>query len=247
MDYFEAYAPVVIWSTIRLAINFILLNGWHIEQMSYTITFDQVELKKKVFIEPPRGLCFKDGKDKVLKLIKNLYGLKKAPRALFEKFQDGLLERGLVQSEMDKCLFMKSDMIFLLYLYDKILAGPNAKSIEEDIKGLRIQQDKQCHPFELRDEGEVGDFLGITIGRQKYLKHDQRPQFKLSQPDFKNKVLKESHLDYCNTSKTTSKIVALGLDCYGVPFSENWGYASIIGMVMFPANNYRTEIAYAVH
>ena len=94
MDYFEAYAPVVIWSTIRLAINFILLNGWHIEQMSYTITFDQVELKKKVFIEPPIGLCFKDGKDKVLKLIKNLYGLKKAPRALFEKFQDGLLERG---------------------------------------------------------------------------------------------------------------------------------------------------------
>ena len=29
VDYFETYAPVVIWSTVRLSLTLILLNGWN--------------------------------------------------------------------------------------------------------------------------------------------------------------------------------------------------------------------------
>ena len=68
-----------------------------------------------------------------------------------------------VQSEMDKCIFMKSYMIFLVYIDDTICSGPNAKAIETFIKGLRIRQDKQRNLFDLRDEGKVGYFLDIRI------------------------------------------------------------------------------------
>ena len=40
---------------------------------------------------------------------------------------------------------MKSCMIYLVYIDDKKFAGSNTKSIEEEIKGIGIQQDKQRH------------------------------------------------------------------------------------------------------
>ena len=40
MNYFETYAPVVSWSTIRLSLNFILSNVWHTKQVEYRNGFD---------------------------------------------------------------------------------------------------------------------------------------------------------------------------------------------------------------
>ena len=62
----------------------ILLNGWHTKQVDYTTEFSQIDLKLKVLIECPRGLCFKDSKDKVMKLINILYSFKQASRKFFE-------------------------------------------------------------------------------------------------------------------------------------------------------------------
>ena len=95
---------------------------------------------------------------------------------------------------MDKGLFIKSYMICLVYVDDKIIDGTNAKAIELEMKGLGIRQDKQRHAFELRDEGEVGYFLGIRTEQQKDLKHDKLPQLKLYQPGLTDKFLNESHL-----------------------------------------------------
>ena len=98
--------------------------------MDYTNTFAQEYIKEQVFVEPPRGIFFKDGMYKVLKPINSLYGIKQAPQILFEKLRNVLLKRGFVQSEMDKFLFMKSYIICLLYVYDTIISVPNAKAIK---------------------------------------------------------------------------------------------------------------------
>ena len=58
---------------------------------------------------------------------------------------------------------MKNDIICVIYVDDTILAGPDAKALEEVIKSLGITEQKQCHIFELRDESEVGGFLSIRI------------------------------------------------------------------------------------
>ena len=79
------------------------------------------------------------------------------------------------------------------------------------------------------------------------MKQDQTPPFKFSHTGFKNRVLKEYHLADCNPSKNPSQTVSLGFDRDGVPFSENWEYASITGMLILLAKNYRPDIAYALH
>jgi hypothetical protein len=50
---------------------------------------------------------------------------------------------------------------------DTIFAGPYAKMLEQDIRSLGFASDECDHSFQLIDEGEVGDFLGIIIEKQK--------------------------------------------------------------------------------
>ena len=78
-------------------------------------------------------------------------------------FKTGLLERNFVQSQIDKCLFMKGNMICLVYVDDKILCGPNLDEINQEIIGLGTKGEVHIHSFQLKDEGQVGDFLGIGI------------------------------------------------------------------------------------
>ena len=49
-------------------------------------------------------------------------------------------------------------MIYVINVDDIILARPDVLVLEEVIKSLEITEEEQRYTFELRDEGEVGDF-----------------------------------------------------------------------------------------
>ncbi|KAI2495221.1 hypothetical protein MHU86_19318 [Fragilaria crotonensis] len=72
VDFFETYAPVVQWSTIRLLLSTVLTEGWTTRQVDYTNAFAQAELKEEVYVEYPRLFGPKSGTDKVLHLLKSL-------------------------------------------------------------------------------------------------------------------------------------------------------------------------------
>jgi hypothetical protein len=99
----------------------------------------------------------------VLLLLKSLYGLNQAPRTLYENLRDGILERRFTQSEIDPCLFMKKNCICVVYVHDTIFAGPDASLLDNEIRSLGVKEYECDHSFQLRDGGEVGDFLGIRI------------------------------------------------------------------------------------
>ena len=161
-DFFDTYAPVVQWSTVRLLLTMVLSNGWTTKQVDYTNAFAQANLNEEVYIEAPRGFRRPDGRDMILKLRKSLYGLRQAPKTFFDMLREGLLERGFTQSSIDPCLFMKNDMICVVYVDDTIIAGPDPNEIEKLIQSLGVGDNELRHTFQLRDEGEVGDFLGIS-------------------------------------------------------------------------------------
>jgi hypothetical protein len=97
VDYFETYAPVVQWSTIRMLLTLVLREGWITHQVDYTNAFAQAELKEEVYVDPPKYFAPGNVTDLVLHLIKSLYGLKQAPKKLFETLRDGIVQRGFVQ------------------------------------------------------------------------------------------------------------------------------------------------------
>ena len=178
-----------------MVLTMILAKEWTTRQVDYTNAFAQSDIKEEVYVEQPKGFQRKDKLDIVLKLFKSLYGLKQAPKSFYDKISEGLQERGFIQSELDKCLFMKKDMVCVIYVDYTIITGPHPKKIEELITSLGIAKEEQRRVFELRDEDEVGDFLGIRIeklGAQK---------FTLTQTGLISKVLKTANMESCNSDK----------------------------------------------
>jgi len=151
------------------------------------------------------------------------------------------MERRCEPSQLDPCLFMKKDIICVVYVDDTIFAGPNRAAIDLEIKGLGVSDDEHRHQFELRGEGEVGDFLGIRIAKTG------DKEFNLSQTGLITKVLKASGMEESRACPTPAVGTPLGSDKEGAPFDEDWEYATVVGMLMFLAGNSRPDIAFAVH
>jgi hypothetical protein len=58
---------------------------------------------------------------------------------------------------------MKKDLMCVIYVDDTIFAGPDAAKIQDEINSLGVSKFEEQHKFELRDEGEVGDFLEFEL------------------------------------------------------------------------------------
>ena len=83
----------------------------------------------------------------------------------------------------------------MIYVDDTILAGPNPLELEKLITDLGISSEEHCHSFDLRDEGEVGDFLGIHIEKAGA-----------------RKFIKEAKMEDCNPVKTPALTIPLHKD-----------------------------------
>jgi Reverse transcriptase (RNA-dependent DNA polymerase) len=241
VDFFETYAPVVQWSTIRLLLSTVLTENWYTKQVDYTNAFAQANLKEEVYIEYPRYFGPSTQNDFVLHLKKSLYGLRQAPRTFFEMLRSGLLERGWIQSKIDPCLFLKPGMMCVVYVDDTIFGGKSREDIDREIHSLGISTTQHVHTFTLRDEGSVNAFLGIHI------KKVSPNCYHLTQHGLINKVLHATNMSDCNGCETPATLVPLHTDRNGVPFEDKWEYDSIIGMLMYLAGNTRPDISYAVH
>ena len=196
-DFFDTYAPVVQWSTVCLLLSTVLTEEWATQQVDYTNTFAQADLNEEVYVEYPRLFGPKSVANHVLKLCKSLYGLCQAPRSFFEKLKTGLEERGFIASVIDPCLFMKPGIICVVYVDDTIFAAANSAELDKEIVALVISTNEQCHTFQLRDEGEVGAFLGIQIEKTG------TNQFLLTQTGLIDKVLHTTGMAECNRFTTT--------------------------------------------
>jgi hypothetical protein len=64
---------------------------------------------------------------------------------------------GFMQSKVDKCVFYKGNVLYVLYTDDLILAGPDKKEIDQVIEEMRQAE------LDFTIEGDLEDFLGVHI------------------------------------------------------------------------------------
>jgi hypothetical protein len=124
----------------------------------------------------------------------------------------------------------------VIYVDGTIFAGPNADQISREIEGLGVNKYETQHKFQLRDKGEVRDFLGIRIEKEG------NGTFQLTHTGLIDKVLKAEGLEDCNRCVTPTGTNPVGSDPDGPSFWEDWEYASIVGMLMYLAANTRPGI-----
>jgi hypothetical protein len=92
-NYWETYAPVVNWASVRLILAIAKIHGLSSKSIDFVLAFPQADLEIPVFMELPIGFDTPNNEERrfyVLKLNKSLYGLKQAGYNWFIKLSNGL-------------------------------------------------------------------------------------------------------------------------------------------------------------
>jgi hypothetical protein len=70
VNYFETYAPVVTWYTVRLLLILSILLGWHTRQIDFVLAYPQADIEYDMYMELPKGIETKYEQQVVTLMIK---------------------------------------------------------------------------------------------------------------------------------------------------------------------------------
>jgi hypothetical protein len=243
VHYWETYSPVVRWTTIRLCLVLSLVFGWSTRQLDFVQAYPQAKVStENVYIDIPQGVEFhRPPKDFCLHVLQNIYGGKDAGRTWSIHLDNGLKELGFKRSVVDECLYYRGRTLFLVYVDDGILIDPDPMEVTRALADIASK-------FEIEDEGDLDDYLGVKIEKDV-----ERGTFKLSQPHLIDSILEDLRLINHGTkpSKPSETPATfdnkLQKDHAGAPFDYPWEYRSVIGKLNFLEKSTRGDLAYSVH
>ena len=232
--YWTTFAPVVSWTTVRCVFIMALLLGWHMRSIDFVMAYTQGDVKTDVFMQLPAGTTIQgvESNKHLLKLRKNLYGLKDGQVSWHEHIKTGLLSRGFQQSKDDPCLFIKGTVLLVLYIGDATLFSPNSMAINREIMSLK-------QSFELTDEGDLQDYLGTQLTKN--------PQMVASSSNKRRRLiivwrcLAWAH----DTLAESSKIHNANED--GANWKHVWNYQAVVGCLNYLQAMTEPDLAYSVH
>mmetsp|Transcript_30431 Transcript_30431/g.69423 ORF Transcript_30431/g.69423 Transcript_30431/m.69423 type:complete len:1695 (-) Transcript_30431:406-5490(-) len=236
VDYFETWAPVAQWSTVRtmmvLASKLQLCSA----QCDITAAFVHAPLppEEEIYVAQPRGLM--RGHNLVLRLNRSLYGLKQAPRHFFSYLGERLQRCGLTPSEFDPCLFLSSDLIVVVYVDDLLVYARSDSAITDFVEKMKSFE------VDIRKEGTAEGFLGVDVCRDGSVTT-------LTQVGLTKRIIEALGLDPDMSRRVAvpAESKALGRDLDGEPAHGNFNYASVVGMLLYLCGHSRPDIAFAVH
>ena len=160
IDFEETFAPVARLEAIRILLAFAVSHSVKLFQMDVKSAFLNGFIKEEVYVEQPPGFDDHKHPDHVFKLTKALYGLKKAPRAWYERLNSFLLQNNFKRGKVDTTLFIKNtdtDMIIIQIYVDDIIFGTTNSNLCKELEHL--MQEK----FEMSMVSELSYFLGLHI------------------------------------------------------------------------------------
>ena len=239
VNYFETYAPVVTWPSVRTLLTLSIIHRWCTRQIDFVLAYPQAPIEFDIYMELPKGIETKygNGRTHVLKLRRNVYGQKQAGRIWNQHLVKGLNSIGFKQSNSDDCVFFRGTTIFAFFVDDGLFFSPRSTEIDKAINDLKNAG------FDIEDKGTLKDYLGVNV---EYLRNGK---IKLSQPHLIDQIIQDTGLTSRSRTQSTpapsTKI--LHRDQFGEPFDDSFHYRSLIGKLNFLEKTTRPDIAYATH
>ncbi len=151
-----------------------------------------------------------------------------------------LENRKLKRSMSDPCVFLRDDLIVLVYVDDCILLSSNQDSVKDFIKSLEQGPEQ----FIFTDKGTLQRYLGVEIERSP-----DGQGVSMTQPFLIQCILDAGDIDVRMTNDCPTPIVGplLSKDPDGPPKKHDWKYRTLTGMLGYLQGTSRPEISMAVH
>ena len=162
IDFFETWAPVVQWTTVRAMMILAAKQKMFTAQADITAAFVHAPLAENehIYVEQPKG--FVTDKNLVLKLNRSVYGIRQAPRNFFQYLVKKLDSEGLKQSEHDTCLFIGAQTIVICYVDDLLFFSKSENDIDND----KIISNLHNKGVQICEEGSAEGFLGVSMNKE---------------------------------------------------------------------------------
>ena len=239
INYWDTYAPVVSWSSVRIMMTLANLHRLHTKAVDFIQAYPQAKIKSTIFLKTPAGVILNsEGEEEmVLILLKNLYGLKDAGLTWYEHLTSGLTNIGFIPTKSDPCVYTKGSNIIIIYVDDCVIISRSEGEANEILENIKKQG------LKLTDEGTMETYLGIQIEK------NDEGGFIMSQPFLIDRIIasiqgmKDANL--CKSPASTT--VNLNKDENGESRKESWNYRSVIGMLNYLVNSTQPDLAYSVH
>jgi hypothetical protein len=242
VDFFETFAPVCNWQTVRIMLIISLIYDFATLQVDYTAACTQSDIDKppnwdsmtpkekeriEFYLELPK--VFKQA-GKVLRLKKSLYGLRQSPINWFLHLKDKFAQVGFKQSEYDACLFVSDRVICIVYVDDTLFFFPRQEYIDEMIVML------EASGLSMEAEDDVAGFLGVLIERRG------DGTILMTQPGLTQQIFKALNIDRLPPKRTPAKHGALEKDEDGEAAHGEYSYPIVIGMLGYLQGHSRSAL-----
>jgi hypothetical protein len=225
-----------------------LLKGFNCRQVDFVQAFTQAPLDCPIYMEIPAGysivnnvLTFTGDQQRrterthVLKLLKNMYGLKQAGHNWYNSLTDHLIQHGFRQSQVDKCLFIRDNCIIVVYVDDCLIFSPSTNILDATINNL-------SKVFKITSTNSIETYLGLEVVK------NPDGSLTIRQPGLIDKVINACGLENeSNVHLTPADKILHDTAPVIEPRLHHWSYRQVIGILNYIAASTRPDITFAVH
>lgn len=196
------------------------------------------EMEKTVYIELPP--TFTSGApNKTCRLNMALYGTIQAGRWWNIKLDEMLQADGAHKTVADPCMYKWDQdehglICAIVHVDDIAIFAPTIGGVDM-VKGIVKKS------FEIRDLGEVTDFLGMRVKRDRASK-----MLALSNPGHTDALLNSFGMNEASSKMTPLQPGTYPIHTSGIPLPPDNRYAEVIGSLLYLSSTTRPDISFAV-
>ena len=266
VDFFGTFAPMANLTTVRtlfaIAVHTIGSDGKSLPIIQADIpqAFLQAEIDVPQYIMLPKGITVNpvytaldtaDWDNRIVRLLRSLYGLKSAPQ-IWNKMLNEILvdDLKLKRAASDSCLYHYRDddgwILLCTEVDDLVITGTNEKKIES----IRQYLFKRFEKSGMKDWGPIKSFLGINIAYDR-----EAGRLEMDVADKIKKLFEQHPILWRARPKRTPLPPDGPLPTNYVYSSEERNYlrayltehyASIVGALIYSCITCRPDIAFAI-
>ena len=94
----EIFSLVVLHTSVRVLLAMFAIFDMELEQLDVKTAFLHGDLEEEIYMKQPEGFVVFGKENLVCRLKKSLYGLKKAPRQWYMRFDSFMIKQGYICS-----------------------------------------------------------------------------------------------------------------------------------------------------